>query len=74
MKLIWKYMVPLTFALLGVDTLAGDPSERILKSVPIIPGENQHLIASIFFVIAAFLAYAVYKHDQKKEGQDKPNE
>lgn len=65
MKLIWEYFVPLFFAALAVVTYFGDPNERILFSIPIVPGENKNIYALSFLAMSLFLAYSIFRSKQK---------
>jgi hypothetical protein len=65
--IIWEYFIPLLFLLIALDTLLGDPDQRILKSIPIVPGQYQRELAALFAVVAVVLGLIVYRH---KKNQD----
>lgn len=68
MKLIWEYCVPLSLALLAAITYFGDPNERILFAIPIVPGENKNLYAIAFLIASIFFAYSIFR-SRSKDGR-----
>ena len=64
-KLLWKYYIPLLVFFLGVVTFFSDPDERILKSIPIVPGDNRTAIALGLMLIGVVLGAVVYRNGRK---------
>ncbi|WP_166213029.1 hypothetical protein [Cognatiluteimonas telluris] len=60
------YFIPLLVLGIAILTITGDPNERILKSVPIIPGEYRYEIAAGFAAIAALLAFIIYHYQKRR--------
>jgi hypothetical protein len=68
LSLAWDYMVPICFFLLAVDTYAGDPSTRVSKSFPLIPGEYKNQWALGLAGVGVVLAFAVHRHKKNASG------
>lgn len=71
LSLAWDYIVPLCFFLLAIDTYVGDPSTRVSKSFPLIPGEHKNQWALGLAAIGVVLTFAVYRHKKHaSEGKE----
>lgn len=65
--LLWKYYIPLLVFFLGVVTFFSDPDERILKSIPIVPGDNRTAISLGLMLIGVVLGAVVYRNGRKAD-------
>ena len=71
MDIAKKYFIPLLVAAIALLTAVGDPNERILRSIPIIPGRHQLEYALGFAMLALVLACVIYRHNRLTQaGQD----
>ena len=64
LKLIWKFYIPLLVFFLGIVTFYSDPNERILKSIPIVPGEHRTIISLGLILIGIVLGAIVYAQEK----------
>ena len=69
MKQIWNCSVPIAFALLAFITYFGDPNERILFAIPIVPGAHKNLHALAFVIASVFFAYSVFRHQKNSHAK-----
>ena len=69
MEFAKKYFIPLLVLAIAVLTAVGDPDERILKSIPIIPGPYRLEYAAGFAALAGILTYIIYRHDRRNGSQ-----
>lgn len=66
MRILWRYIVPITFVSIGVLTLVRSPDQPVLTIFPFAPGRYQIALALLFFVMGLITAYALYKSDPDK--------
>jgi hypothetical protein len=66
LKTISKYFVPILLLSIASLTLRQDPSEPILRSIPIIPGQYQNEIAAGFAVLGLLLGLIVFIYEKRK--------
>lgn len=69
MRILWRYIVPITFVSIGILTLIRSPDQPVLTIVPFAPGKYQIELALLFFVMGLFAAYALYKSDPDKNSR-----
>ncbi len=69
MELAKRYFIPLLLLAIALLTAIGDPDDRILKSIPIIPGPYRLEYAMGFTLLAGVLAFIIYRHGQRTGSQ-----
>ena len=69
MKILWRYIVPITFLSIGVLTLVRSADQPVLTIFPFAPGKYQLELSALFFLVGLFAAYALYKSDPDRSNK-----